>query len=133
MKTRSVDVKTNFKKKFSNTNMFCRLCKTVGEEESEIHLLKCKEIIGDSFLKNQISNISYSDIFGTLEQQIKAVKVWKVIFKVWNLKLESQKLSPSGHQAHLLQGQSASYPCTAAQTVDSSSSDDSTCTVYDFG
>ena len=40
MKTKCVDVKTNFKNKFKNSNMFCRLCKNTDEEESEIHLLK---------------------------------------------------------------------------------------------
>ena len=72
------------------------------------------------------------------------MKVLKKVFKVWNLKLEQAKgPSPSGHQAHQLPEQSASYPSTAAQTVgqasmdqasmDQASSDDSICYVYDFG
>ena len=59
LKTRCVDVKTNFKKKFSNSNMFCRLCKDESEEESEMHLLKCTEIIDENCLKNLNTDIAY--------------------------------------------------------------------------
>ena len=44
-KTRSVNVKTSFRKMYSKTNMFWRLCKSEEEEESEIHILKCKNVI----------------------------------------------------------------------------------------
>ena len=133
MQTKCVDVKTKFKNRFSKSNMFCRLCKSIDEEESEIHLLKCNQILSDIQLKQQIMDISYSDVFGTLQQQVKAIKVWKKVFKVWKIKLEASNQSPSGHQAHLLQGQSASLPCTAAQNVDSSIRDYSNCNVFDFG
>ena len=131
LKTRAVDVKTNYKSMFSNLQ--CRLCNSLAEDESEIHVMKCIKIISDESLKKQTETISYSDIFGSMKQQISAVKILKKIFKVWKIKLEAEKLSPSGHQAHLLQGQSASYSCTAAQTVDSTSPDDSNCILYDFG
>ena len=133
IKTKCVDVKTNFKNQFSKSNMFCRLCKNTDEEESELHLLKCNQIISDKQLQQQIKDISYSDVFGTLEQQVKAIKVWKKVFKVWKVKMEASNQSLSGHQAHLLQGQSASLPCTAAQNVDPSIRDYSNCNVYDFG
>ena len=113
--------------------MFCRICKNTDEEESELHLLKCNQIISDKQLQQQIKDISYSDVFGTLEQQVKAIKVWKKVFKVWKVKMEASNQSLSGHQAHLLQGQSASLPCTAAQNVDPSIRDYSNCNVYDFG
>ena len=94
LKTRGVNVKTNFKNMFSKTNMSCRLCKS-NEEESEIHILKCSEIVKDKSLKDEISKISYSDILGTVDEQIKAVKVLgKKVLKVWNLKLEKLKLPP---------------------------------------
>ena len=117
----------------SENDMQCRLCKKRGTHESEIHVMSCEKIISDNHLKNELSGISYADIFGTLAQQVKAVKVWKKVLRVWNLKLEAEKLSPSGHQAHQLQGQSASLPCTAVHTVDSPSPVDSNCIVYDFG
>ena len=112
LKTRQINVKTNFRTMFSNLQ--CRLCKEVGTEESEIHIMKCEKILSDKNLKRLLESISYADIFGTLDQQVKAVKVWKQVVRVWNLKLEAEKLSPSGHQVHQL-------PAT------------STCIIYDFG
>ena len=131
LKKKTVDVKTNYSNGFSNKQ--CRLCKTEGEEECEIHLIRCVQIVSESNLKNYLENISYSDIFGTLDKQIAAAKVWNKGFKVWNRKLETVKLSPRGHQEHLPQGLSASFPCTSTRTVDSLSLDDSNCTVYEFG
>ena len=112
--------------------MSCRLCNS-NEEESEIHILKCKEILSEKSLSDEISKISFSDILGTVNEQIRVMKVLKKVFKVWNLKLFKLKLSPSGHQVHQLQGQSASYPCNTPQTADQASSDDSNSIVYDFG
>ena len=48
--------------------------------------------IGDNNLKHQVSNISYADIFGTLERQVKSIEVQKLVFKVWKLKLEAENL-----------------------------------------
>ena len=90
-------------------------------------------IISDNYLKNEIATISYEDIFGTLDRQILAAKVWKKILRVWNIKIDAAKQSPSEPQVHLPHGLSASFPCTAAQTVDPPSPDDSNCIDYDFG
>ena len=102
LKTKTVNVKTKYSNGYSN--MQCRLCKAQGEDENEIHLMKRQQIVSESNLKNELENISYSDIFGTLDKQIAAAKVWKKVFKVWNRKLETVKLSPRGHQEHLPQG-----------------------------
>ena len=75
LKTRTVDVKTNYKSMFSNLQ--CRLCNSLAEDESEIHVMKCIKIISDESLKKQTETISYSDIFGSMKQQISAVKVLK--------------------------------------------------------
>ena len=133
MKTRSVNVKTNFKNGFSN--LLCRLCAKPGEDESELHLMRCEQILSESDIRDQMKNITYKDIYGPLEKQISAIKTWKKVFKVWNIKLDISRLSPSGHQVHQPVGQSASYTlnASAAQTVDLLPPDDSTNTVYDFG
>ena len=60
LKTRDVNVKTNFKNMFSKTNMSCRLCNS-NDKESEIHILKCKEILSEKSLSEEISKISFSD------------------------------------------------------------------------
>ena len=82
MQTRAVNVKTNYSGSYSKSNMQCRLCKKIGESESEIHLMTCSQIISENDLKNQLENISYGDIFGIMEKQIAAGKVWKKLFKV---------------------------------------------------
>ena len=80
LKTRAVDVKTNYKSMYSNLQ--CRLCNSLEQEESEIHVMQCNKIISDESLKKPIETISYSDIFGNMKQQISAVKILKKIFKV---------------------------------------------------
>ena len=106
MKTRTVNVKTNFKSKFSNLS--CRLCGNPSEEESEIHLLRCEKLIFEQDFKTLLDKIIYTDIFGKIEKQVNAIKIWKKLFKVWNYKIENVQLSSTGHQAHLPQGQSDS-------------------------
>ena len=43
-------------------------------------------------LKEELSGIGYSDIFGSLDNQISAIKVEKKILKLWIVKLEAAKL-----------------------------------------
>ena len=92
MKTRAINVKTNFRNNFSN--MLCRLCQKPDENESEIHLMKCKYIVDENTTKESIQNIDYMDIFGAIEKQVAAIKVWKKILKIWEIKLEVSKLPP---------------------------------------
>ena len=125
MKTRQVNVKTNYRNGFSN--LLCRLCEKPGEEESEIHLMSCEKILMESGIKEKLENIAFSDIFGPMEKQISAIKVWKKVLKIWSVKLEATRLSTSGRQAHLSVGQSDS--CTNI----ASANDDSVSNVYDFG
>ena len=66
---------------------------------------------------NDISDIEYSDIFSDIRKQIKAVKVWKKIFRIRNWKMQNRKLSSQGHQVHRL---SASYAPDIPVTVDTS-------------
>ena len=72
MKTQAVNVKTNFQNNFSNTNMLCcRPCHKPGEKESVLHLMKYEKIIAcDNNIGNLLNNISYMDIFGTIEKQV---------------------------------------------------------------
>ena len=56
MKTKTVNVKTNYSNGYSN--MQCRLCKAQGEDECEIHLMKCVQIVSESNLKSDLENIS---------------------------------------------------------------------------
>ena len=105
------DLKSNFQTKYKN-NLNCSLCHQ-NVKESESHLLQCVEIVSEPDIN--LENIKYSDIYGSLGEQIKAVKLWKKIFKIRTFKIENRSLS-NGHQAHQL---SASYPCDSPQAVDS--------------
>ena len=84
LRTRMLDVKNNFKSKFGE-NLNCSLCKNHLEDQE--NLLNCSEIVSDI----DTSQILYSDIFGTTEKQVKAVKVWKQVIKVRNSKLKNLK------------------------------------------
>ena len=80
MKTRQVNVKTNYRNGFSN--LLCRLCEKPGEVESEIHLMSCEKILMESDIKEKLEKIAFSDIFGPIEKQISAIKVWKKVIKI---------------------------------------------------
>ena len=67
--------KTHFKQKFAN--LVCRLCLDANSEESLSHLCDC------SFIKQhvpEISTVSVDDIFGGIEDQIKAVNIFMKVF-----------------------------------------------------
>jgi hypothetical protein len=59
-----------------------------------VHLLKCNQILSDIQLKQQIMDISYSDAFGTLQQQVEAIKVWKMFLKFGRLSWKLQTRPP---------------------------------------
>ena len=129
MRCRMNDLKSNFQNKYKN-NLNCSLCKQECKE-SESHLLQCVEIISEPDINLQ--NLKYSDIYGNLGDQIKAVQIWKKIFKIRTWKIENRSLS-HGPQVHR---PSASYSCDS-QAVDPPSLDNSSTNVllshvYDSG
>ena len=75
MRCRMNELKCNYRMKNSN-NLNCALCRQ-NFAESESHLLQCSELISEPELVNEIPKIIYSDIFGNLKDQIKALKIWK--------------------------------------------------------
>ena len=74
-----LEVKNNFKSKYGE-NLKCPLCE--NHQEDQEHLLICPEIVSEV----DTTQILYNDIFGTIEKQIEAVKIWKQ--KVRNSKLK---------------------------------------------
>ena len=70
----------------------CRLCNSLEEDKSEIHVMQCSKIRSDESLKKKIGTISYSDIFGSMKQHFSAVKILKKILKVWKIKLELENV-----------------------------------------
>ena len=130
MRCRMNQVKSNFKNQFKN-NLNCLLCES-GIPETESHLFQCPGILDD--IGNNILNIQHSDIYGVLDQQIKAIQVFKKVFRIRKWKIENRKLV-FGPQVHL---QSASDPCddflpVESPILDTGSADNLSSLVFDFG
>ena len=75
LRCRMVEVKSNFRS-FHGGDLSCRTCDT-GLVEDEDHLLKCKNLQID----DQPQNVKYSDVFGSIEHQRRAVRLFKAILK----------------------------------------------------
>ena len=72
-RTRMVEVKANFKNHYRQ-NLNCYFC---PEEETQIHIFSCKEIIEGL----DLSEVSYNDIFGNLPNQEKIARILNKILK----------------------------------------------------
>ena len=64
MKTRMVDVKSNYRNKYKH-DLSCTLCRE-NCVESEEHLLKCRELKFEPEISEDISEVEYEDIFGNI-------------------------------------------------------------------
>ena len=78
-----IEIKHNFKSKYGD-NLKCSLCESHIEDQE--NMLTCPEIISEV----KTSEIKYSDIYGDLDKQVAAIKVWKVVLKVRNRKLRNK-------------------------------------------
>ena len=80
-RTRMIDVKCNFKNQYGE-NLTCYFC---SYEDTQSHILSCKELIGDI----NISGVQYSHIFSDLiTEQEKVAKLLNMILKKRNLKMK---------------------------------------------
>ena len=87
LRTRSAPVKTNYRNRYK-LNMFCSLCEDQTEEESEIHLLRCKSTVTEV---GDIGDSKYEDIFSpNVYRQEKITNIFSKIFKMRE-KLLNQK------------------------------------------
>ena len=75
--------KTNFSNKYKD-DLSCTLCKNVSSEENLLHLLVCPVLVDHPDLTADIRTVKVGDIFGSFSQQVKAVKIWMKIFKIYN-------------------------------------------------
>ena len=85
LRVRMIEVKNNFSSKYGN-KLECSLC--FHHVEDQEHLLKCSEIVSEV----NTSEISYKDIFGTLNKQAEAIKIWKQVLKVRNSKMKNRNI-----------------------------------------
>ena len=59
------DCKNNFRHQFQN-ELSCRICKETNSVED--HVLNCKQLSDDEY------DVLFSDVYGGIDQQLKAVK-----------------------------------------------------------
>ena len=85
LRTRSVDVKRNYRGKY-RFNMHCSLCRDESEEETELHLLKCSKIIDEVKEDIDLTKAKYEDIFSNkIEDQVVITKIFCEVFKAKKL------------------------------------------------
>ena len=78
IRSRMVDVKMNFKNKYTDT--LCPVCKTVGINDSQEHVLECAQLIkNQNILAN--SDIHYIHIFESdIKKQTTALRIFIVLW-----------------------------------------------------
>ena len=80
LRTYTTNLKYNRKSSYT-TNLDCSLCYTHIEDQES--LLLCPTLLSDVRLSSIIKTIKYSDIFGTLSEQTRAVRVWSKVIEVF--------------------------------------------------
>ena len=95
LRTRMVDVRSNYKTKYGEENLNCTLCETQSEESQE-HLLQCPELSDIS----ADSSLRYQDIFGGLDVQIKAAKHWSKLISLRKIKMREKEISLRRNHVH---------------------------------
>ena len=89
LRTRMVDVKINFKNKYSTANLRCRLCH--GEDESQEHLLDCNVLILNCLELYNDSDVQYEDIFSeNVAKMLSAVRLFSKVLKTRDTLLENE-------------------------------------------
>ena len=82
LKTRMVEVKSNFKTQHDD-QVTCSFC---PEEDTQSHLLSCKEVT----VGIDTSSVEYEDIFRDIDKQEAIAKVYYKILNQRNLELKIQ-------------------------------------------
>ena len=77
--------KANFRKKYEN-DLICILCGDISSVETLHHFLMCSYLTSQHLLGSELKLIKYEDIYGKLSDQIRAVKVWDKVFKIYEKK-----------------------------------------------
>ena len=90
MRVRMCPNKTNFEN-LHRPNLACSLCKDETTRETEIHLLQCPFFQKNPELKEEMGRIKYEDIFGELKKQIRAVRVWIMVIKIYDNEKENAR------------------------------------------
>ena len=66
--------KSNFKQQYVN-NLKCRICASEGSVEDEDHILICPALTDGQ------TDVQFTDVFGDIDSQLHAVKVYKKVLR----------------------------------------------------
>ena len=93
LRSRNIDVKSNYKTKFTKHNVENLECSIVGcfDTEDQQHLLKCKPILQRFHRIQNLKNVSYKDIFSSVQKQKKITDLYINLLDIRKKILEEQK------------------------------------------
>ena len=69
-----LDCKANFRNQHGNI-LTCRICKAANSVEDEDHILNC------SVLNDEEYEVQFSDVYGSTDEQYRAVQVYKKVLR----------------------------------------------------
>ena len=72
LRSKMLKIRSNFSKFHKNITI-CSLCEDPDSEETESHLLNCSYLQRDKSLEKDMCEVKFSDVYGTIAQQKKAV------------------------------------------------------------
>ena len=92
LRSRNINVKDNFKSKFTHNNVTNLECSIDNcfENENQQHLLKCRPVI-EKMDKMYSSDISYNHIFSNCKKQKKVTEIYVAILDIRNEILKKQE------------------------------------------
>ena len=83
LKTRMVDVKSNSKSNLYNIKKECQICDDKSVVENENHILHCENLKTEESVQ-----IKFEDVYGTVEEQLNAVKIFRTILRKREILIE---------------------------------------------
>ena len=90
LRCRNMSVKSNYKMKYQNDNMNCRMCFDPLSYENKIHTFSCHVLTSGIPVNNEVK---FEHIFGDLKQQVCAAKYYTKLIRKRNLILELKENS----------------------------------------
>ena len=93
MRSRNLDLKSNFKTKFTFNNIIDLECSLNGcsEVEDQQHLMNCKPILENLNANMKISDFCYNDLFSNKKKQNKITKLYVTLLDIRSNLLQQQQ------------------------------------------
>ena len=88
LRTKTIQVKDNFKNAYLNNDMLCELCKLFPCTQS--HPMQCPQLMTKIVIDHKIT-LSDSYIYGTIDQQLLYVKIYQEVWRLREATLEDIK------------------------------------------